>query len=229
MTVVNAIRQGRAAYLITDMAVTDQATGKLLCVDSKFIVGHNFPWGLAPMGNACPHAILQEISRLAPRDARAMVNCLPTVMNALAARAAAANFKAFKCGLFLAMWSKQDNAPTIAIIDSDGSIFGQFIPPRTVATINYHVSGGGAEGISSEEIAMRWPDLTDPAQFDVDRDGTALVAMQRARLQWSPAAGAALAHRAGGGVQVLRAGKRGVSFKTIHTWPEDAVSELIRP
>jgi hypothetical protein len=228
MTVINACIQGRAAYLITDMAWTDQDTGIVEHITSKFIVGHDFHWGLAATGNASYAAILYQISVHEPRNAAQMLECLPKVIATLAEEAKRIGFTTFKCALTVAMWSKKDRQPVIAVIDADGSVF-DMIEPMTVACVGSYIAGGGMEGFGPEDVKRRWPDIKDAALFDVERDGVALVAEQRSTFKWAHVDGAAAAHRAGGGVQLMRVGKRGVTIKTLHTWPEDRVGHLICP
>lgn len=231
MTAANAFVQERAAYLLTDMALTDHVSGQLLAVDSKFIRGlAPYPWGLAVTGNVGPHSVLQAIDALNPVTPEQMFERLPEIVQ-MAADIAEREFALIdssirpKLAVTVAMWSFRQKGPIVAACDLDGSTY-PFFEPLTPFSARGIISGG-ADMMSL--LGREQREICDHRRFDPRVDGVALIAAQRAALKWSYAPGAAEAYRVGGGVQLMRVGKRGVTIETLHTWAEDRVGELILP
>jgi hypothetical protein len=206
------------------MACTDCATGRVIWVDSKFIKGvEPFPWGAAITGNINPHAVLAAIERHNPVTPTAMFEEMPAILSTVAGMAAAEGLMSPQCAIAMAVYSRRKKRVAVMACDMDGSVYGHMMPPMT----SFSTWGIFAGAASPADILGREVDPLDPTSFDPERDGVELVSVQRRRTAWAPRPGDAIAHRIGGGVQLMRVNKRGVSIKTLHTWDEDRPGELI--
>lgn len=222
MTIVTAFMQRDRAYILTDMAMTNEDDGRLSMIDSKFVVGSSFPWGIAVSGNLNPHALVRQLERLNPRNPRSLVRSMTTALEQMTEDAIREGNRRPSCALWAAMWSARSKRPVIACMDNNGDQFAPLVPPFTFVEPEWIMSGVG----TPETMMGRPVNLCDPASFDPAADGIALIQAQRIANVWQTAAGPC--YRIGGGAQLLTASRQGVAIETIHTWP-DKVGFPINP
>jgi hypothetical protein len=219
MTIITAFRQGNKAYLLTDKAwVRDN--GEVHWIDSKFLVGGAFPWGVAFTGSILPQALVRAITPHAPRNARMLVDTLVAALRTVTAEADAEGNKGASCGLYSIMWSARTKQPAIICVDNDGASFGEHTDPFRPFEVDWIMGGVG----DPSSLLGRPVNMTDPTSFDPKVDGVALMKAQREVNFWPTPLGPR--KKVGGGVQLMSLSRRSTQYEDLHTWP-DVVGELI--
>lgn len=225
MTIINSFVQGARAYLLTDMAWIDRATGKVLVCASKFIQGTNFPWAAAATGDAHLIELLNQLSWCAPSNADEMAECLPRALRGVQAVSAD---PAFTMAVRLAAWCGRTRSARCFHIDSDSARAAAFgIDAWTVVEPQVLIPG--------DSIVSALPDLPlqDPAaimdrrRFDPARDGRRVVAAQREHVRFPLKGQSEPMALIGCGAQLACISRKGVTIRTLRTWPEDRPGELI--
>jgi len=220
VTAVVSMIQGDRAYLLVDTAWTAD-DGRLMALSPKMIQGTGFPWAIAISGNLHPSALITEISRVEPKNARQLANALPRVLRRTTEKAAEIG-QPLSIGLTLAAWSGKAKRPAIIIVDNDGGHFGAFTQPFEPVEVDWTC------GTEPADILGREVSLSDPASFAPRTDGIALMDGLRRRHAWAWREGAAVAHRIGGGLQLATITKRGVTVEDLRDW-QDKLGKLIDP
>lgn len=158
------------AYVAHDESATVQ------WIDSKIIVGKTFPFAIAISGTFSPHAVTRHLERLGPRNPRALCAALLDATHAMEAEAIAEGVEpqqsSFCC--FAAVWSARTKAAGVFAI-GNGKGFGGRIPAYQACQLDWSM---GSAGQPSDALG-RDVDMSDPASFDVRRDGVAMMEWQR--------------------------------------------------
>lgn len=226
MTIINSLVQGDRAYLLTDMAWTETATGRIYANSSKLVLGHNFPWAIAVTGDAYHFELANQISWRAPANAREMVEALPLLLRGL--QTLSAN-PTFTMALRLAAWCDETGRARVFHVDMDAercALWG--ITPWQVVEAPVLIPGEGIVA-ALPDIDLSPEALQDASRFDPERDGVQIVAAQRQHVRFPPKGRSEPMVLMGCGVELATIGRTGVSTKVLHTWPEDRIGELILP
>jgi hypothetical protein len=227
MTIINSLVQGEKAYLLADMAWIDQATGRLIACQSKFLVGTNFPWAIAVTGDGYTGELMNQINWRAPQNAEELAEGLPLLLRGLQGLSLDPGFT---MALRLAAWCERTATARIFHVDMDAARCARFgIEPWEVVEAYVLIPG--------DNIAEALPDirlddplsLMDPSAFDPEKDGLRIVAAQRDNIRFPLKGKGKPMSLIGGGAQLACVSRDGVDVKTLHVWSEDRVGELINP
>jgi len=137
VTIINATRQGDRAHIITDAAWTDNATGCLTHIASKYIVGNAFPFIIAPTGNPNPFSLNAAIEAERPRNGRQLLEVLPKILRQMDAESKIP----LDAGFVIATWDKRAGRPMLHLIANTETHWPGVMPPFELYWIE-HVIGG---------------------------------------------------------------------------------------
>jgi len=218
VTIINATRQGDRAHIITDAAWTDNATGCLTHIASKYIVGNAFPFIIAPTGNPNPFSLNAAIEAERPRNGRQLLEVLPKILRQMDAESKIP----LDAGFVIATWDKRAGRPMLHLIANTETHWPGVMPPFELYWIE-HVIGGE---VPVDEALGREVDMADRRSFDPMIDGAELVEVQRRHHDCAHTG--VTACRLGGAVEVATLTRRGVRIDRVREWP-DRIGELIVP
>lgn len=228
MTALNLIAQPDAAYMIADASGTD-SQGRLTGIEAK---GVEFPRMCIAWSGILPNNILADaeaflrgrVEPVASRGTDAIMAALSEAcrdVHQLNRRSlTGARCEAdFAFGYYVALW---DDGPQLWAVSSEEADFGR--EPYSPVRVGYWIGVDGA-GVDPASLLGRSVDFSDPASFDVELDGRALLEAQR---KISRGIGSGEYCRVGGFGDLVRVGPGRVTRRRLVTWP-DRVGRRIEP
>jgi hypothetical protein len=231
MTAINMMVQpkARAGFLISDGAHT-LPDGTVCELAPKIIHGAGrFPWAMGITGNVHPATLLHALGEANPINLKQLVKRLSEAIREAMRRTAVKHAMPLDdvlCGVRGVAWDFARKRPIGFVLVSDPAA----LLPGAIAFAwhetawNITATPGAA---SPGDILGREVDITDPASFDPERDGLALIVAQRERGVIDTMVGLEPGHcRIGGEVDLTEVTKHGVRVWRIHDFG-DVVGERI--
>ena len=224
MSIANIIIQRPAGFLLTDMGHFN-LDATVHRIEAKIL--HLGSFGMAVScrggGGYLLQAILGEIGaacdRSGSRKAGDVMKAFPEIFHT-AFMVESSRFSGPLNGeAQILYWSPERGRTVGYVIASSPDEIG-----GSAAWTMHSVLSSLTNDFSPDAPLGRECDIGDPAQFDIERDGLALMEAQR-RKPWKPR-GAALGHYAAGGVMLTTVDATGVRTKRLATWP-DRVGERV--
>lgn len=230
MTAMTLIVQSkrRAAYLIGDSAITDTG-GRVLALQSKLIQLARFPAVIGITGSVDTFALGAELHAADPRNLTGLIRVLPGCLRRAIDRTQTACLTPSTTivGLLkVAAWSARAARPIGYVLCSDPAL------AAAMGGAEWQVYEATSSLSAAEAPAHLFQKLTDcenPALFDPELQAFDLVQYEREASQLCMTPGAAGdVYRIGGGVQLAKVTRRGVSITPMGEWP-DQVGTMIDP
>ena len=221
--------RGRAGYLITDTAITDPM-GALLHSCGKIVYGlGRFPWAAGISGDVHPKIVCAEIGAFNPLSYKQLMKGLPGALRSAVERQASGR-KVDPTSISLHLtgvaWDHSRKRPVGFTILSKSGLNDAGLEPYVYYELPWSFScGESAEARSYVEAHCP----TEPDRFDPEKDGLALVEIQRAaRINAVSGLDLIPAYRIGCEVIMATVSKKGVALKCLHDFG-DKVGEKIDP
>lgn len=221
MTAINMMVQpkARAGFIVSDGAHT-LPDGTVCELSPKVVSGTGrFPWAMGITGNVHPVTLTYALAALNPLNLKQLTKRLPEAMRNAMRQTAEKHTMPLSdvlCGVRGVAWDYARKRPIGFVVVSDPEAL---LPGATAfawyeTAWNVTATPGAA---SPADILGRDVDLTDPASFEPEADGLALITAQRERGAIDAMPGLEAGHcRIGGEVDLTEVTKHGVRVWQIH-------------
>ena len=220
---INGIIQGKRAYLYSDTAWVDPSDGVVVAIAPKLFIGSHFPWVLAvSIANGQHVDVAHAIAATDAKNVAGLIKALPQAVKVFEERSLAAEIKGQGIRLAAACWDARKQKPRLFVVSNMADGLEAHGAPGTVIEFYSYFS----TAMSPFDLLGRTFDATDPAQFDADRDGLAIMEAAR-RIPMTSATGGPSYLGIGGGVDQVVITRRGVKSFSLGEWP-DEVGRRIR-
>jgi hypothetical protein len=192
-------------------------------LQSKLLIGTNFPWALASSGQSlAPTALAAAVDRAMPRNVATFVKAMPAILQECIAALEAEGITNPPLALTLAVWDARLRCTRCFMIESDGTALASLgVAPFTATELDFTATGRGIGELLGRDL-----DPTKPGSFDPDADGQALMEAQRRELRWTGSAGRQIAC-IGGELEQAVVSRAGVEVYSLIRW-SDSVGQPIR-
>lgn len=220
MSVVNAWRNGRTGYLLTDTAHLDATSGKVAAFGSKaFVCAERFPAALGiTMSGGTLDMMIEPFVAAPPKNLKALWRMLPDALRHFQARAKEHDSPNAYARAVAVAWCVRSRSIRIYHC----ATMPEFGPPMHSRELSYFIGSGAG----TPEVDAAIGKLA--AGLPLDPDSEALEVMEAQRRKPFDAEDARLAglHCIGGAIERLTVTSQGVELGTVRQWP-DKVGEVI--
>jgi len=228
MSLANLIVQPGRAILQADAAIFEP-DGRVARFFPKLIAYDRFSSAVTMKGGFWDPEFYQRLRDLGAIPGATIGHLLADICEAfrIASTKAAERASGTAAALYFVGYDRAGAGPFGAIMTNDRAYFeGQLAPYEWLSVNNCVAALPPLDLVFGNAV-----DVSDPSQFNVDRDSVKLIEAQR-RHAWGawpvPDPRVAVAHKVGGWVDQAEATASGLEVTRICTWP-DQVGELIQP